>query len=165
MKFEIAACCETDPDLQSRGIMAVNRAPYSHVLIIVNGKWVYHAVGRGVCREPLEEILKDHHLPHRIELSALIAQADGEMVDPESFALAYLRGSLGIKYGLGQYLGFLFRFLRRFTNNDRQQMVCSEFVADFIEKGLGYEIPADLDHDFVTPAQVVALALQLKRFQ
>lgn len=159
VKIEICSCRELDPDLPSTVIMWYQGEPFSHILVVVTYddgfEEIFHSVERGVCREPLSPYLKDHVLPHRIQLKPQNYRTYSDVV-------AYMEGSLGIKYSkLSQFIGYALSFLRPRMRDGRARMKCSDFVVDVIRNGLRYTTD-DIDEDFTTPKQALGLAATLE---
>ncbi len=126
MKFEIIAIGEVEPDFVSRCIQRFSKANYSHIAILLDDCILYEAVGEGVRKSSVAEMMavKPHAIRRRVELP----------VKSECCSLTWLEANVGKKYGLIQYLGFLFPFLRwlPFVKNGKREVVCSEFGADFV---------------------------------
>lgn len=118
---EIAVVREIKPDLFSRLIQFFTKAAYSHVMIIVNGSVVYHAIGRGVVKEYLTEVLDGN--------SVICDRFEVELSN-EDYVVAYMEGSLGIRYSLFQCAAIVLRLLRPLALQGRGSMHCAEFVAD-----------------------------------
>lgn len=123
-KFELFVSWETPkPDFMSKWTMRVIDAPYSHIGIIVHGYQIYHMVGKGFSKVNLNEFMETHGI-HKVDISRLI--------ESHPFALGYLEGRLGVEYSYSQYLGFIFKWARRFVRNNREKGVCSEEMAHFL---------------------------------
>lgn len=156
--FELIALGEVTPDFVSRRIQKFEGTNYSHVAVLVDGYLVYHAIGPGVCRTTLSELLKDGPcvIRRRIQIP----------VHADCCAKTWLDAQLGKKYSLWQYLGFLFpalQFLPR-VNNGSREVVCSEFGAQFVgsQSKRGYEaLQKYTDTDFVGPRLCMNVAAEL----
>lgn len=157
-KFELIALGEVKPDFVSRRIQRFEKTDYSHVAVLVDGYLIYHAIGAGVCRTTLSELLADG--PCVIRRRVLIP------VHADCCAKTWLDAQLGKKYSLWQYLGFLFPFVRFLprVNNGCREVVCSEFGAMFVgsQSLRGYEATQLYsDTDFVGPRLCMEVARRL----
>lgn len=157
-RFELLALGEVQPDFVSRRIQRFEKTNYSHVAVLVDGYLVYHAIGAGVCRTTLNDLLADG--PCVIRRRVVIP------VHSECCAKTWLDAQLGKKYSLWQYLGFLFplaRFLP-WVNNGAREVVCSEFGAQFVGSCSvrSYEaLQKYTDTDFVGPKLALDVAAKL----
>lgn len=157
MKFEIAVCRETKPDLFSRLIMLFTKRPYSHAFVIVDDFLIYEAVGKGICRNTVGELLKDgsHVIVERVAVGSDYLPGSFEA----GFALGWLECSVGtVEYSLSQCLAIVLPFLRPIVKNARKKSICSEFAATFLRDGLKIKHPSLLCCDFLTPGDVVDIA-------
>lgn len=114
---------------------------YSHIGILV-GDRIYHSIGNGVTEECFESFKKTHWIPFRKKV----------VVQCERYALGYLDGHIGIEYSQSQYFGFLVKRFQRFFRNKKSKLICSEFVANFINDCTQQKIFKDTD--FLTPREV-----------
>lgn len=153
--FELIALGEVKPDFVSSCIQRKIRANYSHIAILKDGKFVFHATGKGVNRTTLDRLLADGPcvIRRRVEIP----------VENEDIAYGWLLGRLGLRYSNLQYLGFIFPFLRflPFVNNGRREAVCSELGADFVvdcsnQKWIASKAYGDCD--FIDPKQCMDIA-------
>lgn len=155
MKFEVVVVGELKPDFVSRHIQRYQSAvagkpiDYSHAAIIVDGKRVFDATGRGIGECTLEELLDKGE--------AVIRRSFEVKVMSECCALTWLTARRGLGYSNLQYIGFLFPFLRAlpFVRNGRKRTVCSEFVADFLCDWSIYPKQAFDNGDFLLPMDIV----------
>lgn len=144
--YQVASCRENKPDFLSWILMKFMGVNYSHVLIIEDGKTVWHQVGSGFASEPLEEILKTHTLPDIITVTC----------PDEALARGYIKRMIGTPYSESQFLGFIFPFLKVFFRNRHQRAICSEVVCDFLKDCCGCEINEDTD--YIDPVKAIAYA-------
>lgn len=145
MKVKIAFTREAEPDLVSKGIMKYMGTNYSHVFFILNDI-IYHAVGEGVTAVPLQDYLKDH---------VIVAEKEVNLYMTEGEFVTYMRGARGKEYSNSQYLGFIFKSLKKFFRNKDEKMICSELVATVLnDYGIDEQIPYFHDPDFVSPKDI-----------
>lgn len=145
MKIKIAFTRETEPDLVSKGIMKFMGTNYSHVFFVLDDI-IYHAVGEGVTSVPLAEYLKDH---------IIVAEKDVDIFMTEGEFLTYMKGANGKEYSNSQYLGFIFKPLKRFFRNKDKKMICSELVATVLNYyGTDESVPYFPDPDFISPKDI-----------
>lgn len=141
-KIEVFASCELKPDFVSKRIMRFlfgrRRADslvdvWSHVGMIVTTadgrETVYDATGKGIDKSDLSELLKEHTLPRRIDITERI---QGVSLD---FLHGWLEGRRGVEYSSSQYLLFALpawcRRLTKLFSNGSEKAICSEFVYNF----------------------------------
>jgi hypothetical protein len=155
MKFEILAIGELEPDFVSRRIQRYLGTDYSHIGILVDGLWLYHATGIGFHMVPLAAFLPGHAIRHRFawELDR----------DTTQYALGWLEGCVGCEYSQSQYLGFLFPFLRPFVANGKSKTVCSEAGAQFMFDCLKVREPRLFACDWINPKDIVEICHGAKR--
>lgn len=143
MLVEVCFTAERKPDLVSKLIMQFMGTNYSHVLFKVGGE-VFHATGEGVNRIPVSEYLGNkkiivHQIPVVLDCTA-------------NEFYAYMLGANGKEYSSSQYLGFLFKPLRKLVSNGEEKQICSELVARVLHKWAGIEFHENLD--FISPRDV-----------
>lgn len=143
--FKVAFTREIKPDFISNCIMKFLATNYSHVFFIHDGQ-IFHATGEGVNQVTLSDYLKTHQIVAEFEVSLAMT--------PSEFVM-FMEGSKGKEYSSSQYLGFIFPFLKRFTRNGNEKMICSELVAAVLEKNGGYKLPKEAD--FMSPKDVYDL--------
>lgn len=156
--FELITLGEVKPDFVSTRIQRFEGANYSHVAILVDGYLVYHAIGKGVSRTTINDLLQDGLCVIRRRISIEVRS--------KCCAHTWLEAMLGTKYSLAQYLGFIFPVLRflPFVNNGRREVVCSEFAAQFVgsQSTKGYlALQKYTDCDFVGPKLCADVAAEL----
>lgn len=123
------------PDPFSSLIQRWTGAKFSHVLFIVDGAVVFHAIEKGVCEEPLAiAVPQGSEIHDRFTIQLPPGVSPREVV-------AYMRGSLGIGYSIRQCLAIVSRYLRWTVKPGRSEMHCAEFVADVWKNGMG--LPAE----------------------
>lgn len=182
VKVEAFASCELKPDFVSRRIMGFlfgrKRAKslvdvWSHVGLIATfadgSEFVYDMTGIGVDKTPLADMLKDHSLPRRIDLTNKIQIP---VASPLDYANGWLDGRKGGEYSWSQYvLYFLPKWatiIPRLISNGREKGVCSEFLLDFcvdhgiISKGL-FENVDKVDPKMIIEALEVVATPRLPR--
>ncbi len=142
MKIKVAFTKEINPDFVSNCIMKFLGTNYSHVFFILNDE-IFHSVGEGVCRVPLNEYLKDH---------VITAEFKVELDMTEKEFLAYMDGAEGKEYSESQYLGFVLPFMKKFVRNGKEKTICSELVSEVLEKFGEYVLPKEAD--FMSPKDV-----------
>lgn len=77
MQVQVFASKEKKPDIVSKLIMEKLGCDYSHVGVICRGV-IYHAIGKGVCKEAPSDFLKDREFVHVIDVtSRMKISADG----------------------------------------------------------------------------------------
>lgn len=148
IRFYIVAIRECNPDLDSRLIMESIKANYSHSAVLVkfiDHEVIFEAVDPVSRSVPAENILKDHFFTEKIEITDFLS------VHPMA-ALGWLNGKMGIEYGFDQWPGFLMPIMKFMGRNKAKKMVCSEFVAMFLNYVL--EDKLFVDPDFTNPKQV-----------
>jgi hypothetical protein len=134
---------EKDPDWISRMIMKREKVPYSHIAIEFEGD-IYHAVGEGVCVDNYKEYMEAHTEQGRkvVQLKCIKATF-----------LGYIEGSKGKDYSETQWIGFMFPWFRRWFDDNKSEVICSEFVARILARYT--DIDFDYQNlDFLTPKQV-----------
>jgi hypothetical protein len=153
LRFSILGLCEIKPDLLSRNIMRFIKADFSHIAILTEDGWVYHATGKGFRRLAAAEVLDEKH--------RIAARADFEIED-HRYTKGWLDRAIGTEYSRMQYLGFLlpWGWVRKLVGNGKGSTICSEVAADFIEECLGYDCGL-VENDFLSPRDVMEVALQL----
>lgn len=145
------AVAEMFPDLDSRAIQFVCRSPYSHIAVLVvfpdgSTEMIYEATTPKSRKIDAGKILVNHKFVHKIEVTHLLKKT------PEQ-ALKWLEDRMDIDYGMVQWPGFVFGFLRFLGRNGMRKLVCSEFGAAFIEDNCEIDLWDDLD--FVNPKQLI----------
>lgn len=148
MKFKVFASSEPIPDYKSNAIMYFTKSKYSHVGIIVDDL-IYHATGDGVNVKAVPEFLKTHVFEFVFDIT--------KYVNNPSYALGWCDGNLGKDYSESQLMAIMLKPFRQFGffNDDDSEMICSEFVARFIQKCTTMPVPNDVDLDFVDPVQLI----------
>ena len=140
--IEVAVSRERKPDILSRLIMWFTKANYSHILIIKDSI-VYHAVGSGTCSVHLTDFLKKRELVHVQKVGLSVT---------EDFFMGYVTGADGKDYSESQYLGFLFRPIRKFVRNKKERTICSEYAARILNLCCGFNFK---NTDFLSPKDVM----------
>lgn len=151
-KIRIFASSELKPDLKTRAIMTYLQSSFSHVGIIIDDV-IYHAVGEGVEKVTVSEFLKTHRFEFDIDVTGYIKDF--------SFAHGWCEGSLGKDYSESNLMGIVLRPLRRFNyfNDGREEMICSEYCAMFLDECSTIPIFDEIDTDFITPVQFIEALL------
>lgn len=139
MTVRVIWTVEDKPDLPSRLVMTFQRTPYSHVAFHVGGE-IIHAVGKGVCREPISEFMRSHRI---------VAGRDVELHCSSEVFWARIEGELGKEYSQAQLLRIATGWKIWFGDNDSRKRICSEFVAALLHEYSIHKFDGDLD--VVTP--------------
>lgn len=141
MHVRVVWTAEIKPDFVSRCIMWAQRRPYSHIGIVFDDQ-IVHAVGKGVCIEPVWPYLKQRKIVMEKEVSLHCSR--------DRF-LGFIEGESGKEYSNWQLVAIALG-VPWFPNGDKKR-ICSEFVANVLLKfGNVGRIPESFDYlDYVTP--------------
>ncbi len=118
-------------------IQLIEKRDFSHAYIVIDDM-VYHA-----SRNMVHCIKKDKFLENNKEVVKykIVSEVSGPPME-------FLKDSLGTSYGIDQILAILvqkiFKTKKQLLTNNTQKMICSEYVARFINK-LGVVTIENLD--------------------
>ena len=149
ISVHIFSSIETEPDFVSRAIMKKLKCDYSHIGVAFNGSSLYHATGKGVHLLTRGEFLKDHKMVHEIPIT--------KFVHNFSYARGWCEGNVGKDYSESQFIGFMFPALKKFFGDGRKEVICSEFVARFIDECTEIDIFDEIDCDYVSPKELIEM--------
>lgn len=170
MKFEFFASYEPDPDWKSAGIMLATQCKFSHVGIIVDGQWIYHATGEGFNKEAVDEFLITHRFMHKWELVIKDDTPFGH-----GRALGWLQGNLGKDYSETQFIGFGAQILQRFlpdvlvnkfkamVSDGARELVCSESAVRFGLEHCPLILEDGHNPDFDSPENAVEIMKAVRK--
>jgi len=119
VKIEVFFAAEKNPDLFSRIIMRVMRAPFSHVGLLINDEVIYDCVDEGFRKTDKDSFLAEHIFADIIDISKYQRVSDAE-------GIGFLEGRIGTPYAYRQLAGFLIPVLRGYLADGISKQVCSE---------------------------------------
>jgi hypothetical protein len=156
MKHFVFVSSEVDPDFKSSAIMYATKAPYSHAGVMIDDT-IYHATKEGVHSTKTYEFLKTHNFNHLIDVT--------EYIKNDSYALGWCHGSIGKDYSESQLVGIILKPFRKFGyfNDDKREMICSEFAARFLHECSYISIFDTIDVDFIDPVQFIGAVLRFTK--
>lgn len=134
MKITVAFSKEKEPDFLSKQIMNRDKADYSHVLIIFDERKIFHAVGKGVCVEDLDEYLKDHELPEKFDIQLDVSR---------DYFIGFVEGAKGKEYSQSQIAAIASG--KASEINGDEKMICSELVGIVLSRMAKYKLPGSQD--------------------
>ena len=159
MKFEKVLVAEKDPDLVSQTIMDITHSKGSHIMIMIDGKILYHATGEHECcgevykgvhklgPKATTEYMKSHVIVKKKTISPL----------HEMYAIGWLDGNCGKGYSQSQFAGFIpnWKWMKKLVDNDRALMICSELTTCFEIDCCGLVFTGN--SDYITPEDAINL--------
>lgn len=156
MTFKVFVAREPGPDYKSYSIMKALGTRYSHAGVVVDD-FIFHATREGVHATHVPEFLSDHVFTHLIDVT--------DYVIDEDYALGWCRGNIGKDYSESQLVAMFVKPLRilGFFNDNKSEMICSEFAARFIDECTTIKVFRGVDLDFVDPKRFIETMLRFEK--
>lgn len=145
--------------------MKATACTFSHVGVILDGM-VYHAVGTGVEKMPIEMFIAEGHgFEHRFEIDCHNAVG----------GRYWLEGNLDRDYSESQLVGFavnaiawmlptkVLEWILEKLGDGQREMICSELVIRFAVLFCNLVLPNDINPDFVTPEECAAIMQKVRK--
>lgn len=135
MKLQVVFSAEKEPDFVSKTIMERDKVSYSHVLILIDGKTIFHATGEGVHTEDADKYFQTHIAVHTFDIKLLVM---------DQYFQGFVRGAKGKEYSQSQLAAIAVG--RDDQLNGDEKMICSELVGLVLTEMCGYKLSGNQDY-------------------